>query len=588
MPARGGQSTSSVTSPVVVLGPHRSGTSALAGWLAECGLWLGDVIEVGPDNPAGYHENRAVLSAHIDLLASMQRDWQCPPEWFDAFLFDLEPLRSAVKSLAGCGDRLWGIKDPRMLYLLPAWCHVVPAMTFVGTFRHPSAIADSLVRRNGFDRRFALDLAERQIERLHALWLRYRFPLIEFGLDNDSFAPRVRAVAEMLGLNPATASGSPFDPGLIHHQWSDSELVSMTDQMQPSAAYAALAEAAYEPLTRPSTVTAEDLASVLTDLVRPRRDRLSTRGPSFEERRRLCSDHAAEFAIEVAATACITPTDMSTRLEAGTATGNVPGTPMQPISHVVAAAVAEVGGSEAIEAVLQTYRSQVMADAIAVFDGFFTDEAPLPEDRWWPRSAVTSHRTRPPHHIHVDQLRAAAAVSGWYLATVADIGPGQGRRLASFVTNPTRRREQRTHEEWHQMVAERDTTIALQAGHIEHRDNLLAQIDERRGDEQAELTARLAEQATEIERLSIELADLDQVRRAEYERLLDDNQGLRHWVGELAAEKDFLAHRLHLAEQHHRVTLLSPRQVHFLKRVIPRPLVPLLQRGRRLYRRVHS
>ena len=64
--------------PVVVLGSHRAGTSAVAGLLALAGLELGSVIPPASDNPRGFFESRAVVEANKQILATMGRDWDLP------------------------------------------------------------------------------------------------------------------------------------------------------------------------------------------------------------------------------------------------------------------------------------------------------------------------------------------------------------------------------------------------------------------------------------------------------------------------------------------------------------------------------
>ncbi len=552
-----------IQAPIVVLGPHRSGTSALAGSLVQAGLWLGDVIGPGPDNPLGYHENQQILSAHIDLLLSMQRDWQCPPEWFEASVFDLDPLRRAVEQLAASGlDRSspWGVKDPRMLYLLPAWCELVPSMRFVGTFRDPRSIADSLVARDGLEHRFAYDLAERQLERLRDLQVEFQFPLIEFGGPADSFTGQLSRLIPLLGLNHDIDPEQAFVPSLVHHRRARSA--------QRSDVFLELREAADSP-PEPAAVSSDVLAPVLRRIARPNRDVPSYHGPGFAARFRVCRDHASEFGVDLAPTWTITPNP--TTAESISRPANADG----PLAAVIAVGVAEAGGASAIRQTLEAAGTNIGPEAIAVFDGYFVDERPSPHERYWPTSAETTTGHQPPCHVHLDELRAVAAITGWHLATVADIGLKRGRRMATFVTNPERRREERTHGEWRDLVAQRDDTIRRQVGDIEHRDNLI--------DDMASSSRR---QASRIADLETELRDLEHVRRAEYDRLLEDNRALRHWVADVQAVNEAAMHDLQVLEHHHQVTLLSPRQARTLKRLVPDTLHGPLRRAREVLRRL--
>jgi hypothetical protein len=60
------------TQAILVLGMHRSGTSALAGVLGLCGATLPrDLLETNEYNSRGYWEPALVVKVHDELLCSM-------------------------------------------------------------------------------------------------------------------------------------------------------------------------------------------------------------------------------------------------------------------------------------------------------------------------------------------------------------------------------------------------------------------------------------------------------------------------------------------------------------------------------------
>ena len=62
---------------VLVLGMHRSGTSALARGLQTLGVYLGnDFISPKPDNPTGYWEDRNIFEINERLLAVFGLKWE--------------------------------------------------------------------------------------------------------------------------------------------------------------------------------------------------------------------------------------------------------------------------------------------------------------------------------------------------------------------------------------------------------------------------------------------------------------------------------------------------------------------------------
>jgi hypothetical protein len=139
----------------VVLGMHRSGTSALMGVLDRLGLYAGTDEELwGGDayNPLGYWEHRAVYALHEELLAARGRSWK------DLLGFDLaaipreelQPFASRAAALAERFGRTgpWAIKDPRLCFLLPLWLPLLDNPVCVLIYRDPLAVARSLHHRD--------------------------------------------------------------------------------------------------------------------------------------------------------------------------------------------------------------------------------------------------------------------------------------------------------------------------------------------------------------------------------------------------------------------------------------------------------
>lgn len=141
--------------PVLLLGMHRSGTSAMARLLAALGARVGADDELLPahpdDNPAGYWERLDVLQAHDRYLAALAADWRTianlpddPAGGLAGHRLDQELRQAIVRLDAGGGP--WLVKDPRLCLLLPAWQRLVPRAALVLAVRHPLEIADSLLR----------------------------------------------------------------------------------------------------------------------------------------------------------------------------------------------------------------------------------------------------------------------------------------------------------------------------------------------------------------------------------------------------------------------------------------------------------
>jgi len=62
--------------PVVVLGMHRSGTSAVAGCLERLGICMGRRLAPGDEwNPGGYFEDRDLVELNDRLLSAQGIRW---------------------------------------------------------------------------------------------------------------------------------------------------------------------------------------------------------------------------------------------------------------------------------------------------------------------------------------------------------------------------------------------------------------------------------------------------------------------------------------------------------------------------------
>jgi len=143
---------------LIVLGMHRSGTSALAGTFSMLGFSLGDDLlpAVADDNPKGYFEHNQVVAVHDRLFASFGMDWQdlraLPQGWLQrpATRQARSELREILTALMADGETAV-IKDPRLCRFVPLWRELFAEMGVNAHFafiaRHPVEVAASLRRR---------------------------------------------------------------------------------------------------------------------------------------------------------------------------------------------------------------------------------------------------------------------------------------------------------------------------------------------------------------------------------------------------------------------------------------------------------
>ncbi|HBS80098.1 MAG TPA: hypothetical protein DD989_15875, partial [Pseudomonas sp.] len=158
---------------VVVLGMHRSGTSAITRGLQVLGVDLGNRLlqaETG-NNEKGFWEDIDITAFDVDLLAEMGHDWHTlaplTPQEFERPEVEALKLRAVQLLRDKLADTtIFGLKDPRMCRLMPFWvdvfAHLKLDVSFVIACRNPMSVAHSLARRNGF-----------ALEKSYLLWLEH-------------------------------------------------------------------------------------------------------------------------------------------------------------------------------------------------------------------------------------------------------------------------------------------------------------------------------------------------------------------------------------------------------------------------------
>lgn len=143
---------------ILVLGMHRSGTSALTRVLNLLGVELGvRLMAAGADNPKGFWEHEDAVALHEDLLASFGMAWDDPRPLPDDWLRRPE-VAEARRRLQMMLEQefatapLWAVKDPRLCRFAPLWIEVLAAMGVrtcaVLVLRAPDEVAASLAARD--------------------------------------------------------------------------------------------------------------------------------------------------------------------------------------------------------------------------------------------------------------------------------------------------------------------------------------------------------------------------------------------------------------------------------------------------------
>lgn len=210
---------------LLVLGMHRSGTSAIALAFGQLGWQLGrDPLDNQPEiNRDGFGENRAVVELNEAILSRFGRRWYqlspLPPGWWKGpeAVDLLEQATEVLEQQYAGTDRLL-LKDPRLCLTLPLWLQALERQAIsprvLIASRHPENVAQSLAQRD----RLPLQIG-------YLLWLYHYLCAISYSRGVERRAIRYEDVlsvgADALtvfdDIEMPTDIDLGVDPTLCHH-----------------------------------------------------------------------------------------------------------------------------------------------------------------------------------------------------------------------------------------------------------------------------------------------------------------------------------------------------------------------------------
>lgn len=156
---------------VVVLGMHRSGTSAATRLLGLLGLRMpveSDLVQPDVRNPTGYWESVSLVAFTNRVLWAVGSDMHCPLDLGPGWERDarLDELRAAAPEAvqSAFGGAPWAWKDPRNCLALAFWRSALPPAPALLVHRSPLEIAVSAERSRRPDGKlYTLALWERYL-----------------------------------------------------------------------------------------------------------------------------------------------------------------------------------------------------------------------------------------------------------------------------------------------------------------------------------------------------------------------------------------------------------------------------------------
>jgi len=262
---------------LVIIGMHRSGTSATTGALRCLGIQLGEKLYSGHSdiNPKGYFEHSDFADTNEEILLSLEAAWDDvllkEADWWKKE--ELRPFAAKIRQYIRrdfSRSPLWAVKDPRVCRLLPMWLDIFAAEGisphFLFVVRSPDAVHRSLERRDGFSREksFLLwTLHYLEAERGSRSYPR-AFTLFEQFLDNPK--DELLRIEQQLGLHFPLAVDAATDclsqflsKDLRHHKGADEKVADTPISRLAYELEASLEQAARMPASEQLTINTDAL-----------------------------------------------------------------------------------------------------------------------------------------------------------------------------------------------------------------------------------------------------------------------------------------------------------------------------------------
>ncbi|WP_420405697.1 glycosyltransferase [Nisaea sp.] len=227
---------------VVILGMHRSGTSALTRVCNILGVELSDNLlpPAEGNNETGFWEHLDAVVTDEELLTDFGMFWDDPRALPNGWtgMEAAEKARKAIRDILEtdfAGAKLWGIKDPRMCRLMPLWEPVLEEFgaepVYVIMQRNPLEVARSLHQRDGFSTGRGLVLwlrhvieSERATRGKRRAFLSYDGLMADWQGTIEGMAKRLDLPLDKVTDESRAEIESFIRPGLRHFALHDREL----------------------------------------------------------------------------------------------------------------------------------------------------------------------------------------------------------------------------------------------------------------------------------------------------------------------------------------------------------------------------
>ena len=223
---------------LLILGMHRSGTSAVTRVVNLLGAKIGDrLVPPGHDNPSGFWENSTAVEINEQLLRELGRTWydmrEMPGGWMEtaaaAKAFDL--ARKFIRHELG-DSTICALKDPRICLTAPLWIKAFETLKFdvscLFVVRDPREVIESLHRRNDWPRsplylmwvQYLLE-AEASTRKCHRAMVSYDQVLEDWRSCMERVAKELQLTWPVRPDDATIAVDTFLDRGQRHHRAAD-------------------------------------------------------------------------------------------------------------------------------------------------------------------------------------------------------------------------------------------------------------------------------------------------------------------------------------------------------------------------------
>ena len=207
---------------ILVLGMHRTGTSAVAGFIHALGACVGKNLMIPTrDNEKGYYENLDVYNLNQYILEKSGSSWD------DIDTLELKDnFQTIIKYVIEVVFReepVILIKDPRICLLLPLYIEALTSLSYeihyVRAVRNIDATVKSLVKRDGFSEAKCKVLIKKHSDSLNRS-LTNRFLTIAFSdllINTDEVVLQLQKEMPFLNYAGLARAKEFLDKSLKHH-----------------------------------------------------------------------------------------------------------------------------------------------------------------------------------------------------------------------------------------------------------------------------------------------------------------------------------------------------------------------------------